>query len=589
MEKEKQKSLEELFELINSNPVITSSEIIQSTKPILKYIFNPLKLLIKKMIMPFILPIIAQQNTLNSSFVQILNKLKESDGFTTLPDIHQKKTSSPDIKLQESTPAEEITDAEENIHLPDEENYYLEVKKRARPQVIEEYGFYEQEKVDIYTPLRWIKKEAGVTFRIDSSTGSQALFLQTNHPYPQHKNPLLTISANGKEYAALEIPFHDKLHIVPIEASSETIQIQLKLNETFPPDPDFPQKELGIRLRLIDLCSEKMAPLPVILELETSTYCNINPPCVMCYPRIFKDSTMKDTFIDQKALEHLLEYIHIFRNISLHGVGEPLVGNTLFKILEKIDTDSSVVHFTSNGLLLSEDKSRYLVERKLKLLNLSIDAASKETYYKLRHSDFDLVINNIRTLSSLKKLMNSDYPQIMMNMTLMKENICEALAFVDLAKELGATYVYYSILNEFRDYEVYNGEFRYNYKEQMPDYISKYFQDTMKQVKEKAEKIGIVPYIIIPQHRCSTEQKSTSVPLRNFFCTMPWEHMFVHANGNCSFCCRISFPEGFIGNLIQQSFEEVWHSRKAYELREKMAHGKMPGCCAQCDVYGQVR
>jgi radical SAM protein with 4Fe4S-binding SPASM domain len=271
-------------------------------------------------------------------------------------------------------------------------------------------------------------------------------------------------------------------------------------------------------------------------------------------------------------------------------VGEPLIGNTLFKILDKIDTDKTFVQFNTNGLLLTEEKNNFIIEKKLKLINFSIDAASKEKYRNIRRSDFDLVINNIRTLSLLKKSKNVTHPFIMINMVLMKENIGESIAFLDLAKEVGAEYVLYSVLNQHEEYEVYNNDFRFNYKEQMPDWSSESFRNLTQDIKVKAEKMGLKPIIVIPQHRDLTLQKDCQVKtLNRFFCLLPWEHLLVHADGKCFFCCRINQQEGLIGNLTYQSLEEVWHSKKTYEIRSAIAHGQMPVACSKCDVFGQVR
>lgn len=92
MEKAKEKSVDELYELINKQHSLTDTSIIQSKKPWLKHIFNPFKKIIKKMIMPIILPILAKQEELNSHFIQILNSLKD----TSLVETHQQKNHSND-------------------------------------------------------------------------------------------------------------------------------------------------------------------------------------------------------------------------------------------------------------------------------------------------------------------------------------------------------------------------------------------------------------------------------------------------------------------------------------------------------------
>ncbi|MDD8011438.1 MAG: hypothetical protein PHX73_10055, partial [Acidobacteriota bacterium] len=70
------------------------------------------------------------------------------------------------------------------------------------------------------------------------------------------------------------------------------------------------------------------ASLPSILEIESCTRCNIHPPCVMCYPRLFDKRGFSGDICDA-AVQKLLPYMRGFKTISLHGVGEPLLGKKL--------------------------------------------------------------------------------------------------------------------------------------------------------------------------------------------------------------------------------------------------------------------
>ena len=113
----------------------------------------------------------------------------------------------------------------------------------------------------------------------------------------------------------------------------------------------------------------------------------------MCYPRIFDKWPYKGD-LDKTAFDNLIPFLKEFQIISLHGTGEPLHGKKLFTILDNINTDTTFVQFNSNGLLLTEEVSRNLIKKGLKLIDFSVDAASPETYKKIRRKNFNLVINN---------------------------------------------------------------------------------------------------------------------------------------------------------------------------------------------------
>ncbi|OGF68303.1 MAG: hypothetical protein A2Y62_11410 [Candidatus Fischerbacteria bacterium RBG_13_37_8] len=122
----------------------------------------------------------------------------------------------------------------------------------------------------------------------------------------------------------------------------------------------------------------------------------------------------------------------------------------------------------------------------------------------------------------------------------------------------------------------------------MPDTSSEHFLKLLDEIKQKAFALGIIPMFVI--HR-STEHSDSSQPkpLLKYFCTLPWDHLLVHTDGKCYFCCYIDAVEGLIGNLTTQSFEGVWNSSKANEIRGAIAQGKMPLSCEKCTVFGLIR
>src|SRR5262249_42078956 len=101
--------------------------------------------------------------------------------------------------------------------------------------------------------------------------------------------------------------------------------------------------------------------------------------------------------------------------------------------------------FNTNGLLLTTRIAEKLVELGLGWVNVSIDAATADTYRKIRRSDFARLVANIRALIAARG--SRPRPQVFINMTLMRENIHEAPAFVRLGAELGVDQVIFQQMN----------------------------------------------------------------------------------------------------------------------------------------------
>jgi len=276
---------------------------------------------------------------------------------------------------------------------------------------------------------------------------------------------------------------------LPVKGGRGDLKVRFELAEEGTQEPKSGSGPAMIVER-IEVLTGKASSLPSVLEIETSTRCNIDPPCVMCYPRLFdKRGYFGD--LDETAFAKLIPYLGGFRTISLHGVGEPLLGRKLAIILDRIDRERTWVQFNSNGLLLTEARSRELVLKGLRMIDISLDAATPETYRKIRRSDFGLVIRNIERLSGIKRELGARHPVIKLNMTLMKENAGEIAAFVGLAGRLGAEIVHLGLLNPHRGYRVANGDFIFDYREQMIDPASAAFRAELEAARERARASGI--------------------------------------------------------------------------------------------------
>lgn len=60
------------------------------------------------------------------------------------------------------------------------------------------------------------------------------------------------------------------------------------------------------------------------------------------------------------------------------------------------------------------------------------------------------------------------------------------------------------------------------------------------------------------------------------FCALPWEKILVSPNGSFRNCC---LQDDDLGNLLHQSWEEVWQSPKMNEIRTQVSHGIFPPVC----------
>ena len=70
-------------------------------------------------------------------------------------------------------------------------------------------------------------------------------------------------------------------------------------------------------------------------------------------------------------------------------------------------------------------------------------------------------------------------------------------------------------------------------------------------------------------------------------CRRPWSLMYVTANGNVLPCCIAPFTgahyDGMVlGNIFEQTAEEIWNGQRYQQWRQAMLSGKPPEACAGC-------
>jgi MoaA/NifB/PqqE/SkfB family radical SAM enzyme len=303
-------------------------------------------------------------------------------------------------------------------------------------------------------------------------------------------NPRLRVSARTELLGEREIHPGVQCYDFPIRRHDGAGEVAFELRRSPASSSADEESRPGLVVERMEVLTERATSIPSVLEIESSTRCNISPPCVMCYPRIF-DKRRYFGDLSDAAFNSLVPFLKGFKTISLHGVGEPLLGGKLMALLDNIDRENTWVQFNSNGLLLTEEMSRELISKKLKMIDFSLDAATRETYRKIRRSDFDRAVGNIERLSRIKRELGVKHPVIKVNMTLMKENESEIVAFVDLAKVLGAGIIHLGLLNPTGNYQIRNGEFVFDYHDQMVDPKSPAFRIAFENAQKKARDFGI--------------------------------------------------------------------------------------------------
>jgi len=274
---------------------------------------------------------------------------------------------------------------------------------------------------------------------------------------------------------------------------------------------------------------------PLHLDIELTNCCNLQ--CIMCprqkleRPLGSMDFDLFKRIIDEGTKKGLCA-------VNLNLLGEPFLYAKLEEAIAYCKEKGLLdIHLHTNALLLTEKNAHMLVKSKIDSIKVSIDAATKETYQKVRiGSDYDTVVENIKRLVRIRNLAGSKTPKIKINLIEMKDTAHEIAQAIEFWKP---------IVNQI-------AILRYIYSGVGEDY-------SVNEVRKKSD----------------------------FSCPFVWQKLSIYWDGRIPICFRCSATnDNIIGDANETSIESIWNSevlqgiRKIHVNKNYLSHE----LCAECHV-----
>ena len=98
------------------------------------------------------------------------------------------------------------------------------------------------------------------------------------------------------------------------------------------------------------------------------------------------------------------EYFSKAENIVLQGWGEPLLYGNLIDAVRIVKETGARAGFVTSGSALQRELISELIDTGTDFIGFSLAGATAQTHNSIRrHSDFELLLENIRFLNALKK------------------------------------------------------------------------------------------------------------------------------------------------------------------------------------------
>ena len=173
---------------------------------------------------------------------------------------------------------------------------------------------------------------------------------------------------------------------------------------------------------------------PTVVIIETINKCNLN--CVMCpQDKMTRPTGSMQEHIYHKIIDDVAIHSPHDTQIWLAIMGEVLLlkNKAIDYIRYAVDSGIRDVNLNTNLVVADEQLCKDLVSTGLNKIIVGMDAASEETYRKVRvGGDFTRLLDNINFLIQAKEEAKSNIPDIVLQFIVQDENEHE----VELFKEL---------------------------------------------------------------------------------------------------------------------------------------------------------
>lgn len=281
-----------------------------------------------------------------------------------------------------------------------------------------------------------------------------------------------------------------------------------------------------VRHLLLRAGREAAPRLPEILQIEATNHCNAK--CVFC-PRDLMER--KQGIMDMALFRKIVDDASALRIpcVRLHNYGESFIDK---EIVEKIRYAKAQgireVGLISNGSLLPEATSRAVVDAGLDVINISVDAAGKETFERTRVGlKYDRVMANIEGLVRVRREAGASRPKLILSFV-RQNNSDDERAFIE----------------------------------------------TWSRV---ADKIHVTDL----HNWAGTLNGESDV---RFPCYRPWLTFTVLWDGRVSLCCADFDGKVILGDLRTSTLAEVWNSEAFRAARRAHLDHGGPDICRGCDL-----
>lgn len=299
----------------------------------------------------------------------------------------------------------------------------------------------------------------------------------------------------------------------------------------------------------------------------------------------------KKGFIKKELIGKLLADLKMngmkFDALALFWLGEPLLHPQFNEVYEKVlqeNMKSSLfnkIEVHTNGYLLNEKiistifKYKNVVQR----WHFSLDAATKETYKKIKNEDYyDQVVKNVKRLVKKKSEEKARYPQLVFQFIIKQDNREEAKIFSEYWKgylnslKMNCEVYAYFVPNLDKDCIFFRQLDCLKKKEQ--EKANKLYKETLKEIK-----------IDTPSLFNRLQQRLE--PKKINLCSGMWKSPVINWEGKVTVCTNDCELKLLVGNINKDKLSKIWWGNKILNhMRKDMLNKDYAKIklCKNCEI-----
>lgn len=321
--------------------------------------------------------------------------------------------------------------------------------------------------------------------------------------------------------------------------------------------------------------------IPPQLRTSLETKCNVFPRCAYCHWDYAKDLETRLDFElgSVETLEQLGEFTRLATEVHDCSWGEVFVNRSFPETAEYLFRTGLHCSFTSNGMLMTEEKYAPLLGQRATLY-VSLDASDAERFSRYRNFQFGDVVRNVRRLCDAKKA-HGNKPEVHIVCVAMTSNFEDIPNVVDLTAELGADGFFLQALHDQNmsrpDLVVQNG-YEFDYEKECLDLAR--LQALSEGLRARAEALGLT-YRADTTDYCRQNEKDSDVPL----CSEPWKTVYPVSRGITP-CCfgrePIASWDERGDTPLDEFIQKAINNPAMQEIRTALAKRELSDYCRRC-------